>query len=168
MIVMMKRSAIYLCLGLVSLAWIVGGSLTPDARADSKGGKRIAKQMTVVSITDPIPGHAAHQMAMLLPPVKGQTYQGVVTYTASKPVEVVVFHEYHAEKEPDAEHGSVLIGLIDGKPYAISVMQFTNNVAATNSATVAFTGNAVALHTLSGDKFSATASVHAVQEKNAP
>ena len=165
---MFKRTVIDLCLGIVGLAWIAGGVFLSDARAESKEGTRIVKQMSVVSIIDPIPGHAAHQMAMVLPPVKGQTYRGVVTYTASKPVEVVVFHEYHAEKEPGKEHGGVLTGPIDGRPYAISVMQFSNNVAATNSATVTFTGNAVALHTLSGEKFSAPLSVNAVQDSNTP
>jgi hypothetical protein len=45
-------------------------------------------------------------MAILLPPTAGQLYTGTLTYTASKPVEVVVFHAY-ADKEPDAEHGQV-------------------------------------------------------------
>ena len=165
---MEKKAVLYACVVMMGMLWVLAGLTASPADADTKEGKRLAKQMTVVSMTDPIPGHSAHQMAMLLPPAKGQTYTGVLTYTASKPVEVVVLHEYHADKEPGAEHGTVLIGLIDGKPYAISVMQFSNNVPATNSATVAFTGNAVALHTLSGAKFSATASINAVQESITP
>ncbi len=137
------------------------GFFASDTQAASPESKRLAKQVTVVSVQDPIPGHAQHQLGMLLPPEEGAIYSGTLTYTASKPVEVVVFHAYDANVKPDAEHGDVLTGTINGKPYAISVMQFSNNVKATNSATVSFAGSGVALHTLGGEKFTATATLHA-------
>ncbi len=122
----------------------------------------------MTSVVDPIPGHADHQIAILLPPTAGQLYTGTLTFTASKPVEVVVFHAYQAEKEPDAEHGEVLVVPFEGQRYAVSVMQFVNEVQATNSATVVFTGSGLALHTLTGDKFTATASIQATQEPLSP
>lgn len=140
----------------------------PATSWSAQDGEHIAKQITVTSIQDPIPGHAQHQLGMLLPPEEGVIYSGTLTYTASKPVEVVVLHAYDAKVNPDAEHGDVLIGMINGKPYAISVMQFSNNIKATNSATVSFTGSGVALHTLSGEKFTATASLEATRHKLTP
>lgn len=98
----------------------------------------------------------------------GKVHTGTLTFTASKPVEVVVFHAYRPEQEPDKDHGGLAIGQINGKPYAISVMQFPNAVQAPNSATVAFTGSGLALHTLNGAKFTATASVDAVQQPVTP
>lgn len=138
------------------------------SRAAQDGEHIIAKQVTVTSTQDPIPGHAQHQLGMLLPPEDGAIYSGTLTYTASKPVEVVVLHAYDGKVKPDAEHGDVLTGTINGKSYAISVMQFSNNVKATNSATVSFTGSGVALHTLSGEKFTATASIEAAHRKLTP
>lgn len=150
------------------LLTVLAGWAQPATSWSAQDGVHIAKHITVTSIQDPIPGHAQHQLGMLLPPEDGAIYSGTLTYTASKPVEVVVLHAYDAHVKPDAEHGDVLIGLINGKPYAISVMQFSNNVTATNSATVSFTGSGVALHTLSGEKFTATASLDATRRKPTP
>lgn len=150
------------------LLTVLAGWSQPATSWSAQDGDHVAKQMTVTSIQDPIPGHAQHQLGMLLPPEDGVIYRGTLTYTASKPVEVVVFHAYDAKVKPDTEHGDVLTGMIGGKPYAISVMQFSNNIKATNSATVSFTGSGVALHTLGGEKFTATASVDAVKRKLTP
>jgi len=137
----------------------------PAASWSAQDGDRIAKHLTVNSIQDPIPGHAQHQVAILLPPANGTIYTGTVSYTASIPVEVVVFHAYEPVKDA---HGSVLVGTIGDKPYAISVMQFSNDVPVTNSATVNFTGSAMALHTLNGKPFTATVTVDAVRRTLTP
>ncbi|MFQ5587596.1 MAG: hypothetical protein ACE5F7_02045 [Nitrospiria bacterium] len=136
--------------------------------ATAGGANKVIRQVTLTSVTDPIPGHGAHQLALLLPPDPGKIFTGTLTFTASKPVEVVVFHEYQLNKEPGTAYGSVLVGDIGGKKYAISVMQFSSDVKATNSSTVNFTGSGVALHTLNGDKFTASATINAVQEKIQP
>jgi hypothetical protein len=47
------------------------GFFASDTHAASPESKRLAKQVTVVSVQDPIPGHAQHQLGMLLPPRKG-------------------------------------------------------------------------------------------------
>jgi len=136
--------------------------------ANAGSEKKVIKQVTLTSVPDPIPGHGAHQLTLLLGPEAGKIFTGTVTFTASKPVEVVVFHEYHLDKKPDTDHGNVLIGDIGGKKYALSVMQFASDVKATNSSTVSFTGSGLALHTLNGQKFTASATVHAVQETIQP
>jgi hypothetical protein len=44
---------------------------------------------------DPLPGHQLHQIVIAaLPRADGKIYSGVVTFTASVPVEVVVLHDY--------------------------------------------------------------------------
>lgn len=136
--------------------------------ADAGSGKKIIKQVTLTSATDPIPGHGAHQLVLLLSPEKGQIYTGTLTFTASKPVEVVVLHEYNLDKAPDMDHGDVLIGEIGGKKYALSLMQFSGDVPVTHSSTINFTGSGLALHTLNGQKFTATATVNAIQEAIQP
>ncbi len=127
-------------------------------------GKKVIKQLTLISGTDPIPGHGGHQLILLLGPETGKVFTGTVTFTASKPVEVVVLHEYNPDKMPGKDHGNLLIGEIAGKKYALSLMQFSGDMKVTNSSTVNFTGSGLALHTLNGQKFTATATVNAIQE----
>ncbi|MDA1304707.1 MAG: hypothetical protein O2999_10465 [Nitrospirae bacterium] len=146
---------------LAVLAWSSMG--IADVQAKGGDPTRIAKQVTVVSTQDPIPGHTQHQLSLLLPPEDGVVYSGTLTYSSSKPVEVVVLHAYDPTVKPGSEHGEVAIGYINKKPYALSVMQFSNNVEVTNSATVSFAGSGIALHTLSGEKFTATATLDALR-----
>jgi hypothetical protein len=55
--------------------------------------QNFVRQATVASGQDPLPGHESHELAFVLPPRSdGGVYSGVLTYTASKPVEVVVLH----------------------------------------------------------------------------
>lgn len=131
-------------------------------------GKKVIKQFTLTSGIDPIPGHGGHQLILLLGPEAGKVFTGTVTYTASKPVEVVVLHAYNPDKMPSKDHGNLLIGEIAGKKYALSLMQFSGDMKITNSSTVNFTGSGLALHTLNGQQFTATATVNAIQESIQP
>jgi hypothetical protein len=123
---MKRKIAGHVWLMLLTTAVLCSGLLLAFAQAATTQAKHIAKQVTMTSVVDPIPGHADHQIAIPLPPTAGQLYNGTLTFTASKPVEVVVFHAYQAEKEPDAEHGQVLVVPFEGQRYAVSVMQFVN------------------------------------------
>jgi hypothetical protein len=71
----------------------------------------ITLQKTGVSDTDPLPGHSGQQLVMALPPRSdGKVWVGTVTWTASKPVEVVVLHNYNSSVTgADAAHGQPLI-----------------------------------------------------------
>ncbi len=58
-------------------------------------GQTIAWQGTVSSFKDPLKGHESHQVAVILPPREDQAvYSGVISFIASKPVEVVTLHDY--------------------------------------------------------------------------
>src|SRR6476659_7973304 len=58
-------------------------------------GQTIAWQGTVSSFKDPLKGHESHQVAVILPPREDQAvYTGVISFIASKPVEVVTLHDY--------------------------------------------------------------------------
>ena len=64
----------------------------------ASSGEMFAIQNTSRSIPDPTPGHEEfHQAAIALPLREdGKIYRGIVTYTASQPVEVVVLHPFNA------------------------------------------------------------------------
>src|SRR5918996_1264164 len=64
-----------------------------DTTGQQGGQERIVRQGTVTSGPEPTPGHEGHQYATVLPLRQGGSiYSGVLTYTASVPVEVVVLN----------------------------------------------------------------------------
>ena len=118
-------------------------------------------QKTGVSSTDPLPGHSAHQLVMALPPRSdGKVWVGTVTWTASKPVEVVVLQGYNSSVTADTAHGQPLTAPFGNGAVAISLVK-TNSGTPIASGSLPFAGNALAFHTLSGAKFTVTYTVAA-------
>jgi hypothetical protein len=135
--------------------------------------QNFVRQGTVASGQDPLPGHESHEIAFVLPPRNdGGVYSGVLTYTASKPVEVVVLHNYDPQNSTDVPeaYGTELTSpLPDGSGNVAITLFQPPYEAGINSASVPFTGNALALHTLEDDPFTATYTVNAfaTQPENA-
>lgn len=128
---------------------------SPAASAANMGGA-VTIQKTGVSAPDPLPGHSAHQLVMALPPRSdGKVWVGTVTWTASKPVEVVVLHMYNSSITADAAHGQPLIAPFGKGSVAISLVKIPSGTPVA-SGSMPFAGNAVAFHTLNGDKFVVT------------
>jgi hypothetical protein len=138
--------------------------------------QNFVRQATVASGQDPLPGHESHELAFVLPPRSdGAVYSGVLTYTASKPVEVVVLHNYDPQNTTAVpeEYGTELTSPLPGGGGNIALTLFQPPYeAGINSASVPFTGNALALHTLENDPFTATYTVNAFatqsESANAP
>ena len=130
----------------------------PDA-ATISAGESFAQQGTVTSTQDPLPGHEAHQLALILPPRDdGAIYEGTLTYTASKPVEVVILQNFANETAVDPTYGGIATAPLGEGTVAISLFtpQYTGPI---NAASIPFAGNALALHTLDGEPFAATYTV---------
>ncbi|MGC2561393.1 MAG: hypothetical protein WA326_00150, partial [Nitrososphaeraceae archaeon] len=135
--------------------------------------QNFVRQGTVASGQDPLPGHESQEIAFILPPRNdGGVYSGVLTYTASKPVEVVVLHNYDPQNSttvPEA-YGTELTSPLPGDAGNVAITLFQPPYeAGINSASVPFTGNALALHMLEDDPFTATYTVNAfaTQPENA-
>ena len=135
--------------------------------------QNFVRQGTVASGQDPLPGHESHEIAFILPPrTDGGAYSGVLTYTASKPVEVVVLHNYDPQNStaaPEAYGTELTSPLPDGTGNVAITLFQPPYEAGINSASVPFTGNALALHMLEDDPFTATYTVNAfaTQPENA-
>jgi hypothetical protein len=125
----------------------------------------VTVQNTTTSVQDPLPGHQGHQLAMILPPRSdGRLWVGIVTWTASKPVELVVLHGFTNTTTIDSTHGVPLISKPPSGAVAITLVGPNQFMPASNpvpSGTAPFVGSAVAFHTLSGEKFTVTYSVDA-------
>jgi plastocyanin len=127
----------------------------------------IIRQGTVTSSQDPLLGHEEHQMATILPfRPDGTIYEGILTYTATEPVEVVILdiqilneteQQILNATEDDSEFGTLLTSQLDNQTsLAISYITPEYGDTPAPSASIPFAGNAVWLHTLSGEPFAAT------------
>jgi plastocyanin len=127
----------------------------------------IIRQGTVTSSQDPLLGHEEHQMATILPfRPDGTIYEGILTYTATEPVEVVILNiqilneteqQVLNATEDDGEFGTLLTSQLDNQTsLAISYITPEYGDSPAPSASIPIAGNAVWLHTLSGEPFAAT------------
>ena len=150
-------------------------SFTSEQLETQQEVDRAIRQGTVTSSQDPLPGHEGMQMANILPfREDGALYSGVLTYTATAPVEVVILNmQTLNETEQDilnelnatagGEFGSLFTSQLDNQT-SLSGSYITPSYAgsAVPSASVPFVGNAVWLHTIDGTPFSATFAVNAL------
>ncbi|MGA7141915.1 MAG: hypothetical protein WBX29_07885 [Nitrososphaeraceae archaeon] len=128
-------------------------------------GQTIVWQGTVSSFKDPLKGHESHQVAVILPPREDQAvYTGVISFIASKPVEVVTLHDYTLGNMTIPDKFGVVMKAPtpwrEGGEVATAMMalDYPKNTP-TFSANVPFVGNALGLHTTNGDQFVATYTV---------
>jgi len=109
---------------------------------------------TITSMVDPGVGHETHQLAIILPP-SDKTYGGLLTYSASEPIQLVALHGPLAEGEDAGQ----AIWTPDGTTkFALT---FVDNEAA--AGTWKFAGNALAVHTMNTEPFTVSYSVVAGQ-----
>jgi hypothetical protein len=89
-----------------------------------QSSSHVTIQNTTTSVVDPLPGHQRHQLAMVLPPrADEKLWVGTVTWTASKPVELVVLHSYKNPTTADAAHGVPLIAIPPSGAVAITLIK---------------------------------------------
>jgi len=118
--------------------------------ADARNTKKIHFTQTITSSQDPGKGHESHQLALVLTPNVGTLYDGSLTYTASKPVQIVVLHEIDSGESKGQPTWTV-----DGKTtYGLSLIDL-----GTSSSSFEFTGAALALHSPDDEEFVSTVSV---------
>jgi len=109
---------------------------------------------TLDSMVDPGIGHETHQLAIILAPSE-KTYSGVLTYSASEPIQLVALHGPLAAGEDMGQ----AIWTPDGKTkFALTLVDDE-----TNMGTWAFAGNALAVHTMNETPFTVSYSVVAGQ-----
>ncbi len=158
-----------------------GGGATTGERAGQQGGQgagqqggqeRIVRQGTGTSQQDPLPGHEGHQYLEILPLRQdGSVYSGVLTYTASEPVEVVIPNVQTLNQTEQAiinasvtegDVGALLTSPLDNQTsIAITIITPPYGETPVPSASIPFTGNALWLHTIDGTPFTANYAVSA-------
>ena len=139
------------------------------AQQQTTAGDSLVVQNTSASKQDPVPGHAAHQLVLVAPPRQdGKVWAGVVTFTASKPVDVVVLHPYNKPQTANQTTGEPLSApnpFAPGQNIAITLMTKQTD-RSIFSGSLPFAGTALAFHTTNGEPFVVTYTV--VAEAKSP
>ena len=146
-----------------------GGGGGANTQQQGGQGGRIVQQGTVTSEQFPLPGpdFEGDQGAEILPLMENRVYSGVLTFTSSEPVNVVILN---VQQDLNQTEQAILNGTEDGEFGTLTTSQLDNqtSIALTiipptdggTSASIPFTGNGVWLHT-DGTPFAATYAVSA-------
>ena len=105
---------------------------------------------TITSVMDPGVGHESHQLAILLAPSE-DVYSGILSYSASEPIQLVALHGPLAEGEDMGQ----AIWTPDGETkFALTLVDPGNSMG-----TWEFSGNALAVHTMGTEPMTISYSV---------
>ena len=128
--------------------------------------RKFTAQTTAMSDVDPVPGHSAHQLVLVIPPREdGMIWKGIITWTSNVPVDVVVLHEYDSSMEID-ERGGPLIAPSPFKDGEIAItLVHPDSGSIVPSGSLSFAGSALAFHTIDGTPFTVTYTVDALATK---
>jgi hypothetical protein len=100
---------------------------------------------TMTSTQDPGLGHESHQLIVILPP-SDNVYEGMITYSASEPIQLVTLHGPLAEGDDNGQP----IWTPDGETkFGLTLVDNGDSAGTWN-----FAGNALAVHTMNEDPFS--------------
>jgi hypothetical protein len=135
---------------VIFVASIISVSSISDQFVDAGSRKKIHFTQTITSSQDPGQGHQNHQLALILSPNEGTLYDGSMTFTSSKPVQIVVLHEINSKQVKGQPTWTV-----DGNSvYGLSLIDLEEK-----SGSFEFTGAALALHSSDSKEFTVTVSV---------
>ena len=150
----------------VQLPMILTANAQNQTEVTSSTAATITAQKTAISTVDSLPGHEGHQAVVVLPErTDGKIWLGTISWSASKPVEVRLLHNYDTAVKPDVDHGKPITAQVGKGEAAISLLLASNGAATVPSyysGSLDFASNEVAFHTLGGIPFTVTYTVDAV------
>ncbi len=111
---------------------------------------------TIDSMQDPGMGHESHQLAIILPPTD-KIYKGILSYSASEPIQLIALHGPLAEGE---DKGQPIWAPDDKTKFALTFVD-----KETNMGSWLFTGNALAVHTMNKEQFTVSYSVSYLEKE---
>ncbi|MCH7968587.1 MAG: hypothetical protein IH841_05010, partial [Thaumarchaeota archaeon] len=133
----------------------VGVEVMKDAMA-MKLHEWITATGTIDSMQDQGMGHESHQLAIILPPTD-KIYKGILSYSASEPIQLIALHGPLAEGE---DKGQPIWAPDDKTKFALT---FVDKETSTGS--WLFTGNALAVHTKNTEQFTVSYSVSYLEKE---
>ena len=137
-----------LAAGILVLGLIVA-PLSIDQFAEGEHFKRIILTETLESQSHRAAGHESHQAVEILSPMENVVYQGTLSYTAGKSVDVLVYHMVTGKATGQTTHE------VNGIEYAVE------KVTSGDAGNARFVGDAVLFHTSDSNSFTVTTTVAA-------
>ena len=123
--------------------------LSVDQFVEGKHFKRIVQTETLDSTIHSATGHESHQAIEIHPPMSGVMYQGSLSYTASKSVDVLVYHQLNGDGKGQTVHE------VNGIKYTVE------KAASGHSGNTRFVGDAVLFHVSDTESYTVTVSLAA-------
>ena len=132
----------------VVLMLAVGFSLmaAQDAEAQARNTKWVRGSWIQESTSHNAEGHSAHQVVNFFNPQDGFIYNGKVTFTSTKGVDIIAYHDV---TDQSANTTGLTTWIVEGKTYATTPIM--KNVT---SGTVEFIGSGLLAHSASSDPYS--------------
>jgi hypothetical protein len=141
------------------------GAAQNQTEMTSSTATTFTAQKTATSTVDALPGHEGHQAVIALPQrTDGKIWDGTVSWSSSKPVEVRLLQDYDTSISPDAAHGKpVTAPFADGESAIALILQSNGagTVPSYNAGSMDFAASQVAFHTLGGVPFTITYTIDA-------
>jgi hypothetical protein len=145
----------------------VGSLFSQKSYAVSTDAEIFTAQKTAVSNAGKLPIHQTHQVVTVLPPrTDDKVWVGTVTWAASKPIEVEMWHFYNSSVNGlDAAHGNpVLTPYGSNKTIAFTLMKSASGTPLP-SGSLNFAASELSFHTLDGTKFTVVYTVDATAKR---
>ena len=173
---LIAATALFIAVGSLTGAIATGGAATisyaqQDGAQGGQQGGRIVEQGTVTSSPVPLPGLEEQQRATILPLRQdGSIYTGVLTFTATEAVDVVILNMQTLNETErailnateDGELGTLTTAPLNNETsLVITSITPTYGGPGSPSASIPFAGNAVWLHDADGTPFAASYAVSA-------
>jgi hypothetical protein len=130
--------------------------------------EKIIHQGVISSSPEMLQGHEGHQAVLILPPRNDSSvYSGIITFTANKPVEVQIYHIYEIDNHTDTykQLAQTISAPFGDDMITTSLIRPSYESSPLFSASVPFTGDALGLHTTSGEPFLAIYTVSGETDK---
>jgi hypothetical protein len=141
-----------------------------NTTGSSSENQKIVQQHLISSSLEMLQGHEGHQSALILPPRNDSSvYSGIITFTANKPVEVQIYHIYEIDNHTDTyiQSAQTISAPFGDEMVTTSLIMPNYGSPPLFSASVPFTGDALGLHTTSGESFLAMYTVNVEIDKPA-
>lgn len=121
------------------------------------GRRRITETVVRQSTSHDANGHSSHQAAYLLLAQQGYLYGGAVTFSSTKPVDILVYHDVTGERAEVLK--GVAVHVVNGRSFAVTPL--LKNVT---SGSVDFVGSGILAHTTASDQYAIVATVDALRK----
>jgi hypothetical protein len=122
--------------------------------------RRVSGSWIEASVSHNAEGHSSHQVVHFFSPQAGAIYNGEVTFTSSKGVDIIVYHDITGQT---ANTTGLKTWNVEGRTYAITTL-LTN----ATSGTVDFVGSGILAHSAASDPYVVAFSADGLAKINTP